>query len=187
MGLAQNVLVEVVRGNRRLDQIAEALGKDKAGVVKAIQAIKRRGLVEIPERGAYAPTAEGIAWVSSGKVIKAGQGIRPRTATRGLRQRAWWVIRARKIVTLPELLSTLVDSGEKGASSNLSSYLGPLVKAGFLAVLAHRIPGNALTSSGHRRYQMIRDNGRLAPVVRQGDRVVFDPNTGEVFPYGEQP
>lgn len=185
MGLAQNVLVEVVRGNGRLEQIAQALGKDKAGVVKAIQTIKRRGLVEIPERGAYVPTAEGLAWVNSGKVIKAGQGIRPRTATRGLRQRAWWVIRARKIVTLPELLSTLVDAGEKG-ESNLSSYLGPLVKAGFLTVLANRTPGSALTSPGHRRYQLRRDNGRRAPVVRQTDRVVFDPNTGEIFPYGKR-
>lgn len=183
MGIMQDVLVEVARGNGRLNQISETLGKDKAGVVKAIQAIKRRGLVEIPERGAYALTAEGIAWVNAGKVIKAGQGVRPRTATRGLRQRAWWVIRARKIVTLPELLSTLVESGEKGAASNLSSYLGPLVKVGFLAVMKQRAPGSAITSNGHRRYQMIRDNGRLAPVIRQKDRVVFDPNTGEVFPF----
>lgn len=187
MGLAQAVLVEIVRGTGALCHLAETLGRDKRGVVKAVQQVKRRGLVVIVAPGCYEPTAEGIAWVAEGKEIKAGQGARPRTATRGLRQRAWWVIRARKTVTIPELLSTLVESGEKGASSNLSSYVGPLVKAGFLKVLAHRAPGRALTSNGHRRYQLIRNNGRLAPVVRQTDRVVFDPNTGEVFPYGGQP
>lgn len=187
MGLAQNALVEIVRGNGQLDGIAVALGRDRRAIVKAIQQVKRRGLAENHGRGAYTPTAEGIAWVNSGREIKAGQGKRPRTATSGLRQRAWWVIRARKTVTLPELLTSLADGTEKDAANNLSSYLGPLVNAGFLRILTSRQPGNALTSSGHRRYQVGRDNGRLAPVVRQTDRVVFDPNTGEVFPYGGNP
>ena len=185
MGLAQNVLLEIVRGNVQLDQISQVVGKDNRRVVKAIQVLKQRGLVVIAARGSYAATDEGRAWVAGGKIITAGQGERPRTATRGLRQRAWWVIRARKVVTLPELLTTIAESGEKGASKNLSSYISPLVKAGFIAVLEHRAPGHLLTSPGHRRYQLMRDNGRLAPVVRQTDRVVFDPNTGDVFAYGE--
>jgi hypothetical protein len=185
MGLAQNALVAIVRGNRHLGGIAEALGSDRRALVKAIQQVKRRGLVQIDGRGAYTATAAGLDWVNSGREIKPGQGKRPRTATRGLRQRAWWVIRARKTVTLPELLSSLADGTEKNAANNLSGYLGPLVKAGFLVILDKRQPGHLMTSPGHSRYQLRRDNGRLAPVVRQSERVVFDPNTGETFPYGE--
>jgi hypothetical protein len=44
-----------------------------------------------------------------------------------------------------------------------------------------RVAGTAPTSNGHKRYQVIRNNGRLAPVVRQAAREVFDPNSGEVF------
>jgi len=182
---AQTILHLVAGGNEQLEQIAKATGSPKHDVVKAIQRIKKRGLIEIKSSGVYALTAEGVDWVKAGKVIKAGQGKRPRTATRGLRQRAWWVIRARRSFTVPELLSTLADGSEKGASSNLSSYIGPLVKAGFLNVSTKRDPGQALTSPGHRRYQIARDNGRLAPVIRQKDRVVFDPNTEETFPMGD--
>ena len=187
MLLAQTVLIQIAGGNGQLDSISTAVGRSKRAIVKAVQVIKRRALVDSPERGVYQATAKGLAWVSSGKVVTAGKvGPRPRTATRGLRQRAWWVIRARKIVTLPELLTSLADGTEKDAASNLSGYLGPLVKTGFLRVLPNRAPGSALTSSGHRRYQVVRDNGRLAPVVRQSERVVFDPNSGEVFSYEAQ-
>lgn len=179
MGLCQNVLVEIVGGNAQLDQIATAIAAGKPAVVNAVQQLKRRGLVAIDAPGRYVATDAGAAWVASGQIIKGGQAIsRPRTVTRGLRQRAWWVMRARKTLSLPELLATLADGSEKDAAGNLGRYLKRLAQAGFLAAQARR------TGSGHLRYRVTRDNGRLAPVVRQSAGVVFDPNSGEVFPLG---
>jgi hypothetical protein len=177
MGLAQAVLVAVVGGKARAVEIAAALGCARPNVSGALAKLRRRGLIEMTGHHRYGPTAAGMALVESGQQIKRGGGHgRPRKATRGLRQRAWWVIRARRTVTVAELLGTLADGSEKHAACNLRNYFAPLVAAGFLV----KVPGN----SGYPRYQLCRDNGRLAPVVRRGEGVVFDPNTGECHPYG---
>ncbi|OHD24108.1 MAG: hypothetical protein A2Y38_12285 [Spirochaetes bacterium GWB1_59_5] len=105
----------------------------------------------------------------------------PRTVTLGLRQRAWWVMRRRISVTLPELLSTLADGTERDAASNLGRYLRALEKAGIIRREAARQPGAATTSNGHIRYQLIINAGRKAPVWRIKSEVVYDPNSGIVY------
>ena len=181
MRIAQLTLACIGAGDERLAAIAAAVQADEKAIVNAVQKLKRRGLVAIAGRGRYALTEAGRAWLASGRLIASGQAARPRTATRGLRQRCWWVLRARKSATLPELLTALADGSEKDAESNLRRYLKALAAAGFVTVAAKRAPGQAPTSPGLLRYRIARDNGRLAPVARQGDGTVYDPNSGEVF------
>lgn len=109
----------------------------------------------------------------------------PRTVTQGLRQRAWWVIRKRGTVTVPELLNTLADGIQTAAESNLSQYLRVLARAGILRLEARRAPGIALTSNGFNRYTLAIDTGRLAPVWRQKAGAVYDPNSGILYPLEE--
>lgn len=187
MGLAQNVLVEIVRGNVTLAGIAGALAQPPSRVASSVQRLKRRGFVSIEQPGGYQVTEAGAAWVSSGQTITRSQPgtPRPRTVTRGLRQRAWWVMRARRVpFSLPDLLCTLADGSEKDAASNLGRYLTALARSGFLRQMDNRQPGQAKHSNGHKRYLLARNNGRLAPVVRQSAGEVFDPNSGEVFAIG---
>lgn len=106
----------------------------------------------------------------------------PRTVTRGLRQRAWWVICRRKTVTVPELLNTLAEGTERAAENNLNKYLRALARAGILRQEEKRAPGAALTSNGYCRYTLIIYNGRRAPVWRNSRRAVYDPNTGVEYP-----
>lgn len=187
MGIAQDVLGLIAAGTCRLTEIATTLGRKNHAVIDAVQQLKRRGFVTIDAPGFYQVTVPGMAWVESGRMIKGGQtSARPRTVTRGLRQRAWWVIRARKSVTLPELMSTLAEGGERDAAGNLGRYLRVLERSGFLRSSVQRATGCALTSPGHKRYRLVRDNGRLAPVLRQTAGVVFDPNTGKTFPMTAQ-
>lgn len=188
MGLGQNVLVEIVRGNTSLSAIAEALSCGRHAVVGAVQKLKTRGFVALVALGGYEATDAGREFLAQGGEIKSGQAsARPRKATRGIRQRAWWVIRARKDVTLAALLSTLADGREKDAAGNLGRYLRALERSGFLAATTQRTAASAPTSPGHKRYRLVRDNGRMAPVLRQTACVVFDPNTGETFSLkGEQ-
>ena len=182
MGIAQTVLLEIVRGNVSLSAIAVASNKARAEVVMAVQRLKRRGFVDVLESGVYAATEAGTAFVASGREVASGQAAsKPRQRTRGLRQRAWWVIRARAVVTIPDLLSTLADGDERDAQANLSKYLKALARTGFLVELG-RVPGMAPTSNGHKRYRLERNTGRQAPVVRQRQREVFDPNTGVSYP-----
>lgn len=105
-----------------------------------------------------------------------------RKMTRGLRQRAWWVMRRRVAFTLPELLNTLASGAERAAESNLGKYLRALAKAGILKTEAVRAPGTSLTSNGNLRYRLVIDQGRQAPVWRISRNEVFDPNDSAVYP-----
>ncbi|MFZ4539300.1 hypothetical protein [Propionivibrio sp.] len=176
MTAPQLVLVEIGAGNALINGIAGALSLTNLVVVRSVQILKRRRFVVSEAYGVYRPTAAGSEWLASGRIIPDGHSFpRPRTQSRGLRQRAWWVIRARRTVTLPGLLTSLADGTEKNASGNLSKYLRSLSLAGFLKVLALKAGNGVL------RYQVVRNNGRGAPVVRQAVGEVYDPNTGEVF------
>lgn len=183
MGIGQDVLAQIVAGNIHLDDLAAALGRPKGAVVNAVQQLKKRGLIIIDTPGAYVATQAGLDWVNSGAVISSGKnGTRLHRHSRGLRQRAWWVIRRQRTVSLPDLLSTLAEGSEKDAAGNLSRYLRLLARAGFLQALEKRTPGHGATSNGYLRYRLARDNGRQAPVVRLSRGEVYDPNTDEAFP-----
>lgn len=105
---------------------------------------------------------------------------RRRMNSGGLRAKAWWVLRNRKVATIEALLTTLADGSQKDAESNLRKYLGALAKAGILKVDAKRQPGKALTSNGHQRYHLVIDCGAKAPVWRKSLNQVFVPETGQV-------
>lgn len=183
MGPSQQILVALAGGTDELHALAQKVGTNSDQVVIAVQRMKRRGLVEIVGRGRYKVTDAGRAFLASGQRITSGQAAtRPRQQTRGMRQRAWWVLRARQTVSIRDLLTALADGTEKNAETNLARYLRTLARAGFLVELP-RVPGTLLTSPGFKRYRLVRNNGRQAPVVRQHQRTVFDPNTGEAFPF----
>ena len=114
--------------------------------------------------------------------MKPGQTA-PRTTTRGLRQRAWWVMRRHGVFTLTELLATLASGTERDAESNLGRYVRALAKAGILKVEGRASP-EKMTSNGCYRYRLAVDNGRKAPVWRQRTGTVYDPNDGVVYPLG---
>lgn len=109
----------------------------------------------------------------------------PRKVCRGLRQRAWWVMRRHGVFTVPELLATLADGSERDAESNLGRYVRALVKAGILKIEG-RAAAEKLTSNGCLRYRLAIDNGRQAPVWRVHAQAVYDPNDGTVYPMGDR-
>jgi len=104
----------------------------------------------------------------------------PRTKTIGLRQRAWWVMRRHGVFTLPDLLATVADGGEKDAAGNLGRWLRALVCAGILRTEGRDRPAKP-TSNGCLRYRLAIDGGSHAPVWRTSRGEVYDPNSGEVY------
>ncbi len=110
--------------------------------------------------------------------------VRTRKQARGLRERAWWVMRRRGAFTLPELLATVADGSHKDALGNLGKYLRALSKAGVLTVDAKRVTGGPLTSNGLLRYRVAIDVGHKAPLWRASLNVVYDPNSDTTIALG---
>ena len=110
--------------------------------------------------------------------MRKGQ-IAPRTVTRGLRARAWWVLRKNRSMTLAELQLTLCSGKEKNPDNNLRRWLNALVSAGFMTRALES--DGKLTSNGSYRYTLVNDLGAKPPVVRPSAQTVYDPNSGQVF------
>ena len=171
---AQETLAHIAQGKTQLADLAVALGRSKRDAVMFAQALRRRGLIEIKAPGCYALTEAGSAWLASGRQIASGQGTRPgRQVGRGLRARAWWVLRKDGRASLDGLLSVVAEGREKDARSNLSRYLHGLGKAGIL---------QEDTRNGKPVWVLEKNLGRKPPVIRFTQGVVFDPNHGAIYP-----
>lgn len=106
---------------------------------------------------------------------------RHRMSSRGLRAKAWWIIRNRRDTTLENLLNTINDASQKDAESNIGKYLRALTTAGILSVHPVRAKGTKLTSNGHFRYGLVIDCGEKAPVWRQPLKQIYCPSTGDIY------
>jgi hypothetical protein len=102
----------------------------------------------------------------------------PRKRARGLKVKAWWVLRKHHSVTMSELLVIICKGHEKSPESNLHRWFVRLVQAGIVA--RTRESDGKLTSNGVYRYKLIKDLGPLAPVVCARSGRVYDHNHGQV-------
>lgn len=109
-----------------------------------------------------------------------GRPVQPQTT--GLRQRAWWLMRALPRFTMDELLLTVAEGAEKDAPSNLQKYISALERVGVVTRLKRRHPGATPTSNGHVIWRLANDLGRKAPVWRSKTQVLYDPNSGALLP-----
>ena len=125
-------------------------------------------------------TDTGQQHAALGLPINPGQGKRPRKITMGLRDRAWWELRNKGAASLHQITSTHANGSEKAADMNLYKYLIALEMAGILVRHEKRIP--AKQGRGRVQWRMKRDLGIKAPVWRQKEREIYDPNSGAVFP-----
>ncbi len=180
--LSNHVLAQIYAGRAALPELADALGREHRDVVKAVQRLKGRGLVEgVPGAvGHYALTSAGQAWVAEGRVVKPGQGQRPRMRTVGLRERVWWHLFNRGVATLKLLLTTYADGNEKSADTNVYKYLRALERCGIVRRLPNKRP--CKQSAGEVQWVIDKRLGPKTPVWRARSRTVFDPNSGAVFP-----
>lgn len=184
----------IAGGTISIEALADSLGKSKKTVVKYTQTLKGLGYISVCDeldkamgtlaRGMYVITPAGEAFVASGEEIKPGKtGERPRKRTVGLRDRAWWHFRAHKVATLKELLSTHANGTEKAASINLYKYIAALESAGIVKRLGKQ---PAKQSKGRVVWSLEKDLGVLAPVWRQTNHEVYDPNGDRVFKLPEK-
>lgn len=189
MNQGRSFLQEAVRDNLppqaclTIDELDAALpDHSRKSIVKATLKLMTRGLLERVEVGCYQLTDKGIQSRESRETLTSGPNA-PHTAKArkqkgsNLRLRVWRVMSVKQKFTIDELLSVAAKGEEKNARNNVQQYLRHLYRAGYLREL-RRAPGDALTSNGFKRYQIIRHTGPLAPIPRKNG--VFDRNTGEL-------
>lgn len=172
----QTVLSAVANGTLHLPEIASHCGISRRQAQLAALALKRRRLLsQAGLRGAYSVTDEGRAWLASGREPVANEGRRARTVTRGIRERAWWHLRAHQAATIKELLTTHASPDLKAPRVTLVKYLSALARAG---VLTRRVP----VAGGEAVWSLKRDLGPHTPVWRERSGEIWDANADRVLP-----
>lgn len=164
-----------------IDELDAALTEhSRHNIVKATLKLMSRGLLERVELGCYQLTSKGMESRANGEVLTSGPnapltGKARKQKGTNLRLRVWRVMSVKQKFTIDDLLSVTAKGEEKNAHNNVQKYLKHLCQAGYLREL-RRAPGEALTSNGFKRYQLIRHTGPQAPVLRKGG--IYDRNTG---------
>lgn len=180
--LSQHTLEAIAAGCDSLAALAHVTGLTPRQLNNAVQKLRRRQLIEVHSPGCYRLTEAGAEWVATGHALAGGQcARRGRKVTRGLRERAWWLMREMRKFTLVDLLTTLADGSESDARSNIAKYLAALEAVGVLRRVHRKVPRQTGTGRGHDIWWLARDLGRAAPVARHTHREVFDPNSGETL------
>lgn len=140
--------------------------------------------------GCYHLTTLGRTALAEGRKFASGpKGPTGKVRTRpdGLRDRAWRLLRIRRKASVPEIVGLLLDAGSdsddiKRAENNLSKYLRPLVRAGYLTEMRREAP-QSTTSNGAKRYFLVRDTGLLPPIPQfdKTKKTVYDQNEEKFY------
>lgn len=187
-GTLQGAVLKAMAGGGCLtpEDLAQATGRTRHQVVKAVGALISRGFVERVEIGCYRISPEGAEWHRSGRPITSGPHgpltkVEPvRRKADALYHRLWRALRIKGKATVGDLLELAGADDRKVHAAR--KYLRALTGAGYVRRMPRREPGTAVTSNGFLRYQLIRDTGPVAPVHRTARGEVYDPNTGETTP-----
>lgn len=169
-----------------LDELVTVSPCSRHETVKIMSRLVSRGAVERLENGVYRLTEFGKSLKSTGdfKVFHSGpqgQYNRTKRATNTLRSRIWRLILLNKKVNIQEMICLAADGEEKAPVSNIQKYVRALVKCGYLCEMPRRIKGGSATSNGFKQYMLLKETGRIAPVLRNDKRQIYDPNTDEVL------
>jgi len=110
---------------------------------------------------------------------------KPHVARGTLREKAWRAMQIKGKFTLSDLIRIAVGEADADAAkdprSNIGRYVKALTAAGVLIEMPRRAAPASLTSNGEKRWMLVRDLGRLAPIARiKGG--IYDPNSAQTIP-----
>lgn len=183
-GKAPTALLQMLRGGDCLtiDAVEARIDLTRRQISDAAACLSRRGYMLWLGPGLYQLNEAGLAAAEVGEVIRSGpRGARKkiRDVKGTLRERAWRSMRVRRRFTLSDLIMDAATGEDKSPKDNLGRYLRSLAAAGYVAVLAQRAPGAALTSPGHHVWALLKDTGPLAPILLSKVAAIHDRNTRE--------
>ena len=99
-----------------------------------------------------------------------------------LRQKAWRAMQIKGKFTLSDLVrnAVAVDACAKDPRNNIGRYVKALCTVGVLVEMKRRMVPTVVGSNGEKRWMLVRDLGRQAPVMRSLTEV-YDPNSKTVI------
>lgn len=162
--------------SQRLPMIA------RPSVIAATGRLVARGLVERQEDGVYQLSQAGVTALKDGLKI-GGDPYKRRKApvyADSLRQRAWRAMQLEGRFTIGSL-AQLAIRNERDGEDSIRRFCLALTRAGYLAELPTRVPGEAAGSNGFKQWRMIRDTGDIAPRYVAATRAFHDRNDGKVY------
>lgn len=106
----------------------------------------------------------------------------PRVMQGTIRQKAWRAMQIKGKFCLSDLCRAVLTGAEAGRDpkSNINRYVTALAAVGIVVEMKRRAAPGGPRSNGEKRWLLVRDLGRQAPVVRMsGD--VYDPNGEQII------
>ncbi len=165
MCLTNSDILSVMEGSASSRQINSSLCR-----------LVTHGLVERVEKGCYQLTAKGFEALEKDNFYEEhNTAPRPyyKARPRNARDRIWQAMRILQKFTMADLAIRAETT-----CSNVSKYLRPLEKAGYISFL-RKAGDDAPTSNGVNVYRLIRDTGEKRPLYKARFNWVIDQNTGE--------
>ncbi|MUO78172.1 hypothetical protein GOZ78_08970 [Agrobacterium vitis] len=172
---------------KTIDELDATLSLDRGQISDGAFRLIMRGYVERIEKGCYQLTPAGVDAAARGEILKGGP-IRPDTASvrkpvfGTFRQRVWTAIRMGGNFTIGDIVMVAATAEDKDADNNARWYVRRLKSAGYVVELPIRQRGTKLTSSGHKRFRLVKDTGAKAPVYRPKTKMLHDYNLREDVP-----
>jgi hypothetical protein len=172
---------------KTIDELDATLSLDRGQISDGAFRLVIRGYVERIEKGCYQLTQAGIEAAARGEVLKSGP-IRPDTVSvrkpvvDTFRQRIWTAMRMGGVFTIGDIVMVAATAEDKDPENNASWYVRRLKAAGYVIELPIRQRGTKLTSSGYKRWRLLKDTGIKAPVYRPKTKTLHDYNSGEDVP-----
>lgn len=160
--------------------LAEKLNDKNRRVVRSMDVLRRRGLVERLDTGLYKLTKAGEETRAEGVQLKSGpkkpHGFVARQPA-PFREALWKVLRMEEASTIPEMLALIPDNAlGTNPVKSAHEYLRRLTAAGYVSRMKWREPGTAVTSNGFKRYRLIKDTGPKVPFWSPKHDSLIDPN-----------
>lgn len=99
------------------------------------------------------------------------------------RQKIWLAMQIKRKFSIADLCRCVLTGGEtaKDPRNNIARYVAGLAKIGVLLEMKRRMAPTSPTSNGEKRWLLVRDLGRKAPVI-SASGAVYDPNSATVIP-----
>ncbi len=175
-------------------ELVERIGAENRRVVQAIDVLRRRGFVKRVHRGRYILTPAGRAFQKSDdhQITSGPNGPHTGPWRRGggkFKAAFWAALRmSDSAVTIDDVLALIPETLHgRNPTDNAYQFLSRLQTAGYVAELARREAGTALTSNGFKRWRLIKNTGPKTPYWSLKYGRLIDPNLPFDTPIGGAP
>lgn len=172
---------------RTIDDLNDMLDLTRRQISDGAARLVLRDYAERVEIGCYQLTVAGLEAARQGEVITSGpwrpDTVKVRKPVKDtFRRRLWNAMRVGGTFMVSDLVMAAARDDDADPYNNAARYIRHLVKVGYVEELATRQRGTRPTSSGFKRFRLLRNTGPIPPAWSPKRKVLHDYNTREDVP-----